>query len=54
MDTLRFFGLAALMFAAAFLGMNWFLRVEPLKPDPRVPTFQRVDTAALFSSTVLS
>ena len=44
MDTLRFLGLAALMFAAAFLGMNWQLRVEPLKPDPRVPTFQRVDT----------
>jgi hypothetical protein len=43
MDTLRFFGLAALMFAAAFLGMNWFLRVEPLKPDPRLPTFQRVE-----------
>jgi hypothetical protein len=44
MGTLRFLGLAAFMFAAAFLGMNWFLRVEPLKPDPRVPTFQPVDT----------
>jgi hypothetical protein len=44
MDMLRFLGLAALMFAATFLGMNWYLRVEPLKPDPRVPTFQRVDT----------
>jgi hypothetical protein len=42
MDMLRFLGLAALMFAAAFMGMNWFLRVEPLKPDPRLPTFQRV------------
>jgi hypothetical protein len=40
---LRFVGLAALMFAAAFLGMNWYLRVEPLKPDPRVPTVERVD-----------
>ena len=44
MNTLRFLGLAALMFAAAFLGMNWLPRVEPLKPDPRVPTFQQVDT----------
>jgi hypothetical protein len=44
MNTLRFLGLAAFMFAAAFLGTNWFLRVEPLRPDPRVPTFQRVDT----------
>jgi hypothetical protein len=43
MDMLRFLGLAALMFAAAFLGMNWYLRVEPLKPDPRVPTVERVD-----------
>ena len=43
MDTPRFLGLAALMFAAAFLGMNWYLRVEPLKPDPRLPTFQRAD-----------
>jgi len=43
MDMLRFLGLAALMFAAAFLGMNWYLRVEPLKPDSRVPTFERVD-----------
>jgi hypothetical protein len=44
MDTPRFLGLAALMFAATFLGMNWFLHVEPLKPHPRVPTFQRVDS----------
>jgi hypothetical protein len=43
MDMLRFLGLAALMFAAAFLGMNWYLRVEPVKPDPRMPTFERVD-----------
>jgi hypothetical protein len=43
MDTLRFLGLAALMFAATFLGMNWYLRVEPLKPDPRVPTSQHAD-----------
>jgi hypothetical protein len=44
MDMLRFLGLAALMFAAAFLGMNWYMRVEPLKADPSVPTLQRVDT----------
>lgn len=56
MDTLRFLGLAALMFAAAFLGMNWYLRVEPLKPDPRVPTFERVDadspTSQLAQSSI--
>jgi hypothetical protein len=46
MGTLRFLGLAAFMFAAAFMGMNWLLRVEPLKPDARLPTFQRVDTAS--------
>ena len=44
MDMLRFLGLAALMFAAAFLGMNWYLRIEPLKPDPRLPTFERVES----------
>jgi hypothetical protein len=36
MNTLRFLGLAAFMFAAAFLGTNWFLRVEPLRPDSHV------------------
>jgi hypothetical protein len=43
MDTVRFFGLAAGMFAAVFLGMSWLFTVHPLKPDARVPTFQRVD-----------
>ena len=53
MDMLRFLGLAALMIAAAFLGMNWYLRVEPLKPDSRAPTFQQVDdsTAELGKSS---
>jgi hypothetical protein len=44
MDTLRFLGLAALMFAATFLGMNWYLRVEPPKPDQHAATPQHVDT----------
>jgi len=43
MDNLRFFGLAAGMFAAVFFGMKWFLTVQPLQPDARIPTFQRVD-----------
>jgi hypothetical protein len=43
MDTVRFLGLAAGMFAAVFLGMSWLLTVRPLQPDARVPTFQRVD-----------
>jgi hypothetical protein len=42
-DTLRFFGLAAFMFAAVFLGMSWLLRVEPLKPSAQIPTFRQVD-----------
>jgi hypothetical protein len=36
MGTLRFLGLAAFMFAAAFLGMNRFLRGEPLEPHSHV------------------
>lgn len=43
MDNLRFFGLALGMFAAVFFGMKWVLTVQPLKPDARLPTFQRVD-----------
>jgi hypothetical protein len=43
MSTLRFLGLAAGMFAAVFFGMKWLLRAEPLQPDARLPTFQRVD-----------
>jgi hypothetical protein len=43
MDTLRFFGLAAFMFAAVFLGVSWLFRVEPLKPSARIPTFHQVD-----------
>ena len=42
-DTLRFFGLAAFMFAAVFLGMSWLLRVEPLQPNAQIPTFHPVD-----------
>jgi hypothetical protein len=43
MGTPRFLGLAALMFAATFLGMNWYLHVEPQKPDPRLPTSEHAD-----------
>ncbi len=44
MDTMRFLGLAGIMFAAVFLGMSWLFTVHPLQPDARLPTFQRVDT----------
>ncbi len=52
MDTVRFLGVAAGMFAAVFLGMSWLLTVHPLQPDARLPTFQRVDNrqSALSSS----
>ena len=43
MDNLRFFGLALSMFVAVFFGMKWFLTPQPLRPDARVPTFQKVD-----------
>jgi hypothetical protein len=56
MDNLRFFGLAVGMFAAVFFGMKWFLTVQPLQPDARVPTFQRYDPdsprAQLESSSI--
>jgi len=43
MDTLRFVALAVGLFAAAFVGTKWLFTVHPLKPDARVPTFQRYD-----------
>jgi|HubBroStandDraft_6_1064221.scaffolds.fasta_scaffold782133_2 hypothetical protein len=43
MDNVRFFGLAVGMFAAVFFGMKWFLTVQPLQPDARIPTFQPAD-----------
>ena len=43
MDNLRFFGLAAFLFAAVFFGTKWFLTVEPVKADARLPTFHQVD-----------
>jgi hypothetical protein len=43
MNNLRFFGLAAFLFAAVFFGMKWFLTVTPLQADARLPTFQQVD-----------
>jgi len=56
MDNLRFFGLAVGMFAAVFFGMKWFLTPQPLRPDARIPTFQRYDAdsprAQLESSSI--
>jgi hypothetical protein len=56
MDNLRFFGLAAFMFATVFFGAKWFLTPQPLQPDARIPTFQRVDPdsprAQLMSSSI--
>jgi hypothetical protein len=43
MNNLRFFGLAAFLFAAAFFGLKWFMTVTPLQADARLPTFQQVD-----------
>jgi hypothetical protein len=45
MDKLRFGTLVAGLFFAMFLGGKWLLTpvVVPLQPDPRLPTFQRVD-----------
>jgi hypothetical protein len=43
MGTLRFVGTALVLFVAAYFGMQWFLAPRPLKPDPRLPTFHRVD-----------
>jgi hypothetical protein len=43
MGTLRFVGIVAVLFLAVFFGGKWLLEVRPLKPDPRLPTFQRVN-----------
>jgi hypothetical protein len=43
MSTLRFVSIAIAMFVATYFGMQWMLRVQPLKPDARLPTFQQVD-----------
>jgi hypothetical protein len=43
MDTLRFVGIAFGLFVAVFFGGQWLLAPRPLKPDARLPTFQRVD-----------
>jgi len=44
MALLRFAGLTAGLFVAAFFGVQWLFAVKPLTPDARVPTFQHVDT----------
>jgi hypothetical protein len=45
MNSVRFYALAASLFFAVFLGGKWLLTptIVPLKPDARLPTFQRVD-----------
>jgi hypothetical protein len=45
MDSVRFYVIAVGLFFAVFLGGKWLLTptVVPLKPDARLPTFQRVD-----------
>jgi hypothetical protein len=43
MGSLRFFAFVAVLFVAVFFGGKWLLEVRPLKPDPRLPTFQRVN-----------
>jgi hypothetical protein len=45
MDHLRLIAFAAGLFFAVFLGGKWLLTptVVALKPDPRLPTFHRVD-----------
>jgi hypothetical protein len=45
MESVRFYALAAGLFFAVFLGGKWLLTptIVPLKPDARLPTFQRVD-----------
>jgi hypothetical protein len=48
MDNVRFIFASAAVFALAFVGMSWSqkgfpvmaMRVEPLKPDARIPTFE--------------
>jgi hypothetical protein len=56
MDNLRFFGLAAFLFAAVFFGMKWLLRIEPGHADARLPTFHQVDpdspSRQLMSSSI--
>jgi hypothetical protein len=44
MGNLRFLGLAVALLFAAYFGTQQLLVVRPLKPDARIPTFQRVDT----------
>ena len=42
-STLRFAGIVVVLFLAVFFGGRWLFEVRPLKPDGRLPTFQRVN-----------
>jgi hypothetical protein len=42
-STLRFAGIVAILFLTVFFGGKWLLEERPLKPDPRLPNFQRVN-----------
>jgi hypothetical protein len=43
MEAVRYIVFALVLGAIAFFGMQWLLTPVPLKPDARIPTFQRVD-----------
>jgi hypothetical protein len=43
MGTFRFLGTVAVLFVATFFGMQWLLAPRPLRGDPRLPVFERVD-----------
>lgn len=47
MGTLRFVSIALTLFVAAFFGIEWWLKPQPLKPDARIPTFHQVDVNSL-------
>jgi hypothetical protein len=42
-STLRFAGIVVVLFLAVFFGGRWLFEVRPLKPDARLPMFQRVN-----------
>jgi hypothetical protein len=42
-STLRFAGIVVVLSLTVFFGTKWLLEVRPLKPDPRLPTFQAVN-----------
>jgi hypothetical protein len=43
MASARFLVMIAVMLLAGFFGMRWFLTVQPVQPDARIPTFRHID-----------